>query len=249
MKKKSFSIGEVVRHLLPDCEVSESSLRFWERMGLLCSRRTPGGHRVYTEEDLKRIRIIKRLQTRLYMPLSQILKLCQSSQSTQELAVLAEFQEHFNRPLGYDPSFQPLSLTDVSERTGLAPDTLHALQDAGAIRSVSTEGEARYDEDGLRVAEIFTELARFGIEPDSLRETCELTSRLVEAQYQYFLDKVSPALPDPQSTDTLKLLNDLGQELTRIIYHQTYVSVGARLSRDGKFHQAEAESIQKAKHP
>jgi DNA-binding transcriptional MerR regulator len=56
-------IGAVVALLqraYPD--VSHSSLRFLEREGLVRSTRTPGGHRVYAEADIERIRRIKAWQ-------------------------------------------------------------------------------------------------------------------------------------------------------------------------------------------
>jgi DNA-binding transcriptional MerR regulator len=57
------SIGDVVaalRDRYPD--VSPSSLRFLEREGLLTPQRTGGGHRVYSEQDIDRVMLIKEWQ-------------------------------------------------------------------------------------------------------------------------------------------------------------------------------------------
>lgn len=57
------SIGQVVAEIqrsYPD--VSHSSLRFLEREGLLKATRTAGGHRLYSAEDVDRVRTIKRWQ-------------------------------------------------------------------------------------------------------------------------------------------------------------------------------------------
>ena len=57
------SIGEVARRLeqeFPD--VTPSSLRFFESEGLVVPRRTPGGHRLYGEEEIERLRRIRRWQ-------------------------------------------------------------------------------------------------------------------------------------------------------------------------------------------
>ena len=57
------SIGQVVANLQTDFpDVSHSSLRFLEREGFLTPQRTPGGHRVFTQQDVERIRQIKRWQ-------------------------------------------------------------------------------------------------------------------------------------------------------------------------------------------
>ena len=62
-RTRLFSIGEVVAELrrsYPD--VSHSSLRFLEREGLVAAARTPGGHRLYSSDELDRIRQIKSWQ-------------------------------------------------------------------------------------------------------------------------------------------------------------------------------------------
>jgi DNA-binding transcriptional MerR regulator/methylmalonyl-CoA mutase cobalamin-binding subunit len=57
------SIGEVVALLAPEYpDVTPSSLRFLEREGLVVPRRTPGGHRLYGENDVARLRRVKRWQ-------------------------------------------------------------------------------------------------------------------------------------------------------------------------------------------
>jgi len=61
------SIGEVVQLLQRDYpSVTQSSLRFFEREGLVHPARTPGGHRLYRPADIERIRRIKRLQDERY---------------------------------------------------------------------------------------------------------------------------------------------------------------------------------------
>jgi methanogenic corrinoid protein MtbC1 len=54
---------DVVRELGREFpETTQSSLRFFERAGLVRPTRTPGGHRLYAPEDLARVRQIKRWQ-------------------------------------------------------------------------------------------------------------------------------------------------------------------------------------------
>jgi DNA-binding transcriptional MerR regulator/mannose-6-phosphate isomerase-like protein (cupin superfamily) len=53
-----FSIGEVSWAV----GVAPQTLRLWEREGLIEPRRTEGGHRVYGEADVERLREVKRLR-------------------------------------------------------------------------------------------------------------------------------------------------------------------------------------------
>jgi DNA-binding transcriptional MerR regulator len=51
--QRTYSISEAAAEL----DISVSWLRFGERLGALpLARRTPGGHRYYTPEDLERLR-------------------------------------------------------------------------------------------------------------------------------------------------------------------------------------------------
>jgi DNA-binding transcriptional MerR regulator len=53
------AIGEIASRL----EMSQRTIRYYEEIGLLNSvKRVEGGKRVYTNEDLKRLKLIKRLK-------------------------------------------------------------------------------------------------------------------------------------------------------------------------------------------
>jgi DNA-binding transcriptional MerR regulator len=66
------SIGKVVEELSAEYpDVTHSSLRFLENEGLARPTRTPGGHRLYSPEDIARIRRIKEWQ-RQHLSLSEI---------------------------------------------------------------------------------------------------------------------------------------------------------------------------------
>jgi MerR family transcriptional regulator, repressor of the yfmOP operon len=73
MKKISseISIGEIARKL----EMSQRTIRYYEEIGLLNStKRIEGGRRVYTDVDLRRLKLIKRLKI-MGMTLSEMQEL------------------------------------------------------------------------------------------------------------------------------------------------------------------------------
>ncbi|KDE46024.1 MerR family transcriptional regulator [Geobacillus sp. CAMR12739] len=56
---KHYRIGE----LAETCHVNKETIRYYERKGLIPeTERTEGGYRLYTEETVRRIQFIKRLQ-------------------------------------------------------------------------------------------------------------------------------------------------------------------------------------------
>ena len=84
------SIGRVVALLRRDFpDVSHSSLRFLEREGLISSHRTPGGHRLYSRDTVRRIRRIKEWQSE-GLVLSEILIRLQTLDHLPDLQIVAD---------------------------------------------------------------------------------------------------------------------------------------------------------------
>jgi DNA-binding transcriptional MerR regulator len=71
MSEDFLSIGELSRQL----EMSQRTIRYYEEIGLLNSiKRVEGGRRIYTEKDLRRLKLIKRLKI-MGMTLSEMQEL------------------------------------------------------------------------------------------------------------------------------------------------------------------------------
>lgn len=71
MAKEFTSIGELSRKL----DMSQRTIRYYEEIGLLNSiKRIEGGRRIYTEADLRRLKLIKRLKI-MGMTLSEMQEL------------------------------------------------------------------------------------------------------------------------------------------------------------------------------
>jgi len=65
------SIGEIAQKL----DMSQRTVRYYEEIGLLNSiKRVEGGRRIYTDEDLRRLKLIKRLKI-MGMTLSEMQEL------------------------------------------------------------------------------------------------------------------------------------------------------------------------------
>jgi DNA-binding transcriptional MerR regulator len=70
-KEKLISIGEIAGKL----EMSQRTIRYYEEIGLLNSiKRVEGGRRIYTDADLRRLKLIKRLKI-MGMTLSEMQEL------------------------------------------------------------------------------------------------------------------------------------------------------------------------------
>ena len=72
-KARLLTIGTVCGMLKDDFpDISISKIRYLEDQGLLAPRRTQGGYRLFSEEDVERLETILRLQRDEFLPLRVI---------------------------------------------------------------------------------------------------------------------------------------------------------------------------------
>jgi DNA-binding transcriptional MerR regulator len=72
-RERLLRIGEVVRRLRDEFpDISISKIRYLEDEGLLTPRRTQGGYRLFSVEDVERLQTILRLQRDEFLPLRVI---------------------------------------------------------------------------------------------------------------------------------------------------------------------------------
>ena len=116
-----YPIGEVARLT----GVSHGLLRLWEREGLIRPRRTSGGHRCYTTEDLLRLRQIAHLRRVEQLNIAAI---------RRELGTVEKPERSFDEEQELGPRLRALrtrlglSLMEVAERTSLSTSFLSAVE-------------------------------------------------------------------------------------------------------------------------
>lgn len=151
-----YSIGETVALVADEFpDLTLSSLRFLEREGLLHPHRTEGGHRLFGEQDVARIRLIKRLQARRHYPLETIRHMLVKLERAQDQEAEMAFLESLYAPLTYDPDFKPLTREQLAAATGLAASDIARLGEMGMLfPHTNGNGRCYYDEDDLKTAEL-----------------------------------------------------------------------------------------------
>src|SRR5579863_5622698 len=86
-RQKAVTIGAVCKALeLEFPDISISKIRYLEDQKLLTPRRTQGGYRLYTPEDVHRLRTILRLQRDEFLPLRVIRQELAGGRSEREVS-------------------------------------------------------------------------------------------------------------------------------------------------------------------
>ena len=140
-------------------DISISKIRYLEDQGLLAPRRTEGGYRLFSEDDVERLERILRLQRDEFLPLRVI---------RQELASSGA-RDRKRRRAGLVEAERELDLEELCERAGIDARLARELEEFGLLAPRTESGEKRYRDLDADIALACGRLAQFGIAPRHLR--------------------------------------------------------------------------------
>jgi DNA-binding transcriptional MerR regulator len=208
-KTRQLTIGAVCGMLKDEFpDISISKIRYLEDQGLLAPRRTQGGYRLFSEEDVERLETILRLQRDEFLPLRVI---------RQELASPAARERKRRRALEADEA--ELDLDELCERAGIDARLARELEEYGLLSPRSDGGQKRYVELDADVAAACGRLAQHGIAPRHLRSFRTAADREAGLIEQV----VGPALrsrnPERRraGTEDLEALGSAAAELSQLL--------------------------------
>jgi DNA-binding transcriptional MerR regulator len=209
---RPLTIGAVCNRLRDEFpDISISKIRYLEDQGLLAPRRTQGGYRLYSEEDVERLETILRLQRDEFLPLRVI---------RQELAAGAPRRRERTRSTGLQVAEDEVDLATLCARAGVDAAFVNELEGYGLVEARSVDGDKRFPERDVDVAAACARLARYGVAPRNLatfRRWADNEADLLERI-------VAPELrsPNPEKRhaglENLENLAALSQELSNLLF-------------------------------
>ncbi|MDX6615937.1 MAG: hypothetical protein QOD60_1028 [Solirubrobacterales bacterium] len=166
--RKALTIGAVAKILGQEFDdVSISKIRYLEDQKLLSPRRTPGGYRLYSQNDVERLRTILRLQRDEFLPLRVI---------RQELAAGSERDELKARSAGarravsVETAASPkLTIDELVDDTGAPASLIGELEDYGIVQPEGPMGQKLYGDTDREIVQAAAELARYGVQGRNLK--------------------------------------------------------------------------------
>jgi DNA-binding transcriptional MerR regulator len=210
--QRLLTIGAVCHRLKAEYpDISISKIRYLEDQGLLTPRRTQGGYRLFSEEDVERLSTILHLQRDEFLPLRVI---------RQELSAAGGKERKRKRPAGLTGPEEEVRRPELCERAGINSDLAEELEAFGLLAPRVESGDRLYGETDIGVALACGKLARYGIAPRHLRAfrtAAEREAGLLEAV-------VAPALRSRNAErrqagiEDLQSLAELAQELSQLIF-------------------------------
>jgi DNA-binding transcriptional MerR regulator len=207
---RPLTIGAVCRRLKSEFpDISISKIRYLEDQGLLTPQRTPGGYRLFGEDDVDRLETILRLQRDEFLPLRII---------RQQLATSVPKTKR-RRGAALATEEQELTQDELCARAGISASTVRDLEAFGLLQPTVVRGERRYRDSDVEVAALCGRLAAYGMSARHLRTfqtSAERNAALLgqitaPALHGRSLERRQAGLED------LRALGELAQELSQLL--------------------------------
>ena len=221
-RARPLTIGAVCRRLKADFpDISISKIRYLEDQGLLSPRRTQGGYRLFSEDDVERLETILKLQRDEFLPLRVI---------RQELASPRPRDRKGRARGGLRAPEEELDFNALCAGSGATREFVRDLEDFGLLEPRIEDGTRLYPERDVEVVEACLRLARYGVEPRNLRSFRTGADREAGLLEQI----VAPALRSPRperrsaGLEDLEALASLSQELSQLLFRRALRSIVPR---------------------
>jgi len=201
------AVCERLRDEFPD--ISISKIRYLEDQGLLHPKRTRGGYRLFSEDDVERLTTILRLQRDEFLPLRVIREELRAP--TTERAK--------RRAAGLRGQEEEIDMGELCERAGITPDVARRLEEFGLLAPRIEGGERLYAESDADIALACARISRHGIDARHLRAFRTAAGR----QSALLEQAVAPALRSRNPERRAAALEDLenlavvAQELAQLL--------------------------------
>jgi DNA-binding transcriptional MerR regulator len=221
-RERYLRIGEVVRRLRDEFpDISISKVRYLEDEGLLTPRRTQGGYRLFSGDDVERLQTILRLQRDEFLPLRVI---------RDELDAPGMKERKRRKPTALGAREEELTFDELCERAGVTPDLARELEEFGLLAPHGSGADKRYPESDADVAATCAQLTRFGVSARHLRTFRTAADREAALLEQLVAPSLRGRSPERRAHGLrdLQQLAELAGELSSLLFWRDLREVAAQ---------------------
>jgi DNA-binding transcriptional MerR regulator len=205
------TIGAVCKRLSDEFpDISISKIRYLEDQGLLSPRRTPGGYRLFSEDDIERLEAILRLQRDEFLPLRVI---------REELATRLSPSRRGRAKADLGERAAEVDLVELCARANISGELARDLEEYGLISPSARGGERYYTELDVETAHACGRLAASGMSARHLRTFRTTADRAAGLLEQVAAPALSSRNPERhhQGLEELRALGEAAQDLTQLL--------------------------------
>ncbi len=192
--------------------VQRGTIQFYIREGLLPKPKKSSRNMAYYDESyIERIKLIKELQEKRFLPLSVIKKILKAEPdfSGGEMRSLGELDGRIFKSLDHMPTFKPLSLSEILKKYDIERADLLEMVKIGILSPTSVKGTKHFNEIDVRLIECWDRMLKAGFTKDlgfmpiDIHHYKDMVSMLVEEEARTFLSQVAGKLTVEQMVEMI----------------------------------------------
>src|SRR5437764_1380310 len=212
-RAKAMTIGAVCKSLeqeFPD--ISISKIRFLEDQKLIAPRRTPGGYRLFSADDVERLRAILRMQRDEFLPLAVIRDML-----TQGASRPTGTRRRRARALAQ--ADRRLSLDELATETDADLRFIQELEEYQLLEGRRAGVPKPYTRTDVEIVTLCQRLARYGVAARHLKAFRSAVGREAGLLEQILAPSLRSTNPDRRAAglDELEALAELTSDLTHLL--------------------------------
>ena len=211
--------------------VSKETVHYYIREGLLPKPRKRGRNiAVYDDRYVERIRLIKELQDRYFLPLALIKNILKHQKKSPEGQSLLSLRREYFRPVDQLLPTEVEGEEDFLKATGLGRMWLARMEEWGIITPEVRKGQKVYSQDDITLGKLVLEMDQVGIgvrdgfDAEALRHYRDLFREIVVMSHKYYFEATLGKLPPEEFSKRIVQ----GREIMSAFFYHLY----RKLSRE-----------------
>lgn len=220
-----------IRELVQKTRVSKETVHYYIREGLLPKPRKRGRNVAdYDESYAERIRLIKELQDRYFLPLAVIKNILKNQKKSPEGQSFLNLRREYFRPVD---QFLPNEIPGEEpflKATGLGRKWLAKMEEWGIINPEVRNGQKVYSQDDITLGKLVVEMDEIGIgvrdgfDAEALKHYRDMFREIVVMSHKYYIEAALGKLPPEEFSKRIVQ----GREIMSVFFYHLY----RKLSRE-----------------
>ena len=243
-----------IRDLVQRTRVSKETVHYYIREGLLPKPRKRGRNIAeYDDSYVERIRLIKELQDRYFLPLAVIKNILKNQEKSSEGQSFLNLRREYFRPVD---QFLPSEISGEEpflKATGLGKKWLGKMEEWKIIAPEVRNGQKVYAQDDITIGRLIVEMdniglgGREGFDPEALKHFRDKFREIVVMSHKYYIEaalgKLSPEEFSKRTVQGREIMSVFFYHLYRKLSREEYRRVLALLESGAKGSEEIADSL------
>ncbi|HYB21371.1 MAG TPA: MerR family transcriptional regulator [Thermodesulfobacteriota bacterium] len=248
-----------IRDLVQRTRVSKETVHYYIREGLLPKPRKRGRNIAdYDDSHVERIRLIKDLQDRYYLPLAVIKNILKHQKKSSEGQSLLSLRREYFRPVDQLLPHEIAGEDEFRKATGLGQSWLPKMEEWGIINPEVRNGQKVYSQDDITIGKLVVQMdeigigVRSGFDAEALRHYRDMFRKIVVMSHKYYfeatLGKLSPEEFSHRIVQGREIMSAFFYHLYRKLSREEYMRIlrsmeeEANLSEEGENSENHSEA-------